>query len=272
MSTFRHIIRIPAGRRTYSYFSSRSGGGRFFNSAKPPKAPVVTAKPTNSTSPKPEPPTESNQTGVKCASQPPSNISAPSGESASSSQTNAVGSSGSESSGNGDVPHSNQDANSDDSRQLHIPTPTIITAKDFKMHQFFSLHRPLLLISQPSSLFRNLPFNHAIFSPLPPSEAEIQNRVIQAISAGDPSLGATGPTDAFMVDADAETARLLSRALTMTKAGATVSWEETLKTLGLDVAKEAERADLQQQFEKDWEDVRMDSTKRKRRKKMKKHK
>lgn len=85
-------------------------------------------------------------------------------------------------------------------------------------------------------------------------------------------MGATGPTDAFMVDADAETARLLSRALTMTKAGATVSWEETLKTLGLDVAKEAERADLQQQFEKDWEDVRMDSTKRKRRKKMKKHK
>lgn len=98
---------------------------------------------------------------------------------------------------------------------------------------------------------------------------------MQAIFAGEPNLGTTGSSDAFMVDADAETARLLSRALTMTKAGATVSWEETLKTLGLDVAKEAERANLQQQFEKDWEnveDVKMDSTKRKRRKKMKKHK
>jgi hypothetical protein len=58
----------------------------------------------------------------------------------------------------------------------------------------------------------------------------------------------------------------------MNKAVATVSWEGTLKTLGLDVSKEAERVNLQEQFEKDWEDVMLDSTKRKRRKKMKKHK
>jgi endonuclease I len=80
------------------------------------------------------------------------------------------------------------------------------------------------------------------------------------------------PPNAFLVDADAEAARQLTRALTMTKAGSTVSWEETLKTLGLDVSKEAERVNLQQQFKKDWEDVVLDSTKRKRRKKMKKHK
>jgi hypothetical protein len=44
-----------------------------------------------------------------------------------------------------------------------------------------------------------------------------------------------------------------------------------LKTLGLDVSKEAERVNLQEQFEKDWEDVMLD-TKMKRRKKMKEHK
>jgi len=85
-------------------------------------------------------------------------------------------------------------------------------------------------------------------------------------------LGATDSSGGFFVDADAEAARQLTRALTLNKAGATVSWEETLKTLGLDVSKEAERVNLQQQFEKDWEDVMLDSTKRKRRKKMKKHK
>lgn len=58
----------------------------------------------------------------------------------------------------------------------------------------------------------------------------------------------------------------------MSKASATVSWEDTLKSLGLDVSKEADRITLKQQFEQDWEDVLMDSTKRKRRKKMKKHK
>lgn len=85
-------------------------------------------------------------------------------------------------------------------------------------------------------------------------------------------FGATGSSEASLVDTDAEAARQLTRALTMTKAGATVSWEETLKRLGLDVSKEAERVNLQEQFEKDWEDVMLDSTKRKRRKKMKKHK
>lgn len=83
---------------------------------------------------------------------------------------------------------------------------------------------------------------------------------------------ASGSTEPSVIDADAEAARQLTRALTMAKAGATVSWEDTLKHLGLDVSKEVDRVALKKQLDKDWEDVLMDSTKRKRRKKMKKHK
>ena len=74
------------------------------------------------------------------------------------------------------------------------------------------------------------------------------------------------------IDADAEAARQLTRALTMSQAGATIAWENTLRHLGLDPAKDEERVGLQERFEKEWSEVLMDSTKRKRRKKMKKHK
>jgi len=70
-------------------------------------------------------------------------------------------------------------------------------------------------------------------------------------------------------EADADTARFLARALVVNKLGATVSWEQTLKQLGLDVDEERvwEREVLMDSFE-----AYMDSTRRKRRKKMKKHK
>jgi len=83
--------------------------------------------------------------------------------------------------------------------------------------------------------------------------------------------GLEAPLDPF-IDADAEAARQLTRALTMSKAGSTLAWENTLKHLGLDVSKEADRVNLQQQFDREWEEVLLDSTRRKRRKKMKKHK
>lgn len=72
-------------------------------------------------------------------------------------------------------------------------------------------------------------------------------------------------------EGDAETARQLSRALAVNKAAPTVAWEKALRMLGLDVEMEPERVVMREQMEKDWE-VMMDSTKRKRRKKMKKHK
>jgi len=72
-------------------------------------------------------------------------------------------------------------------------------------------------------------------------------------------------------EGDVETARQLTRALAMSKAGSMVEWEKTLRMLGLDPEMEPERVVMREQMEKDWEVV-MDSTKRKRRKKMKKHK
>lgn len=133
------------------------------------------------------------------------------------------------------------------------------------MHQFFALHRPLLLISQPSTLFRSVPLEHPITGPVVDNSAPL---------SVDASTGAFGPFAGLesSIDADAEAARQLTRALTMNQAGAAIAWENTLRHLGLDPAKDADRVGLQEQFDKEWNDVLMDSTKRKRRKKMKKHK
>ncbi|KAF8954617.1 hypothetical protein BDZ97DRAFT_1864277 [Flammula alnicola] len=194
-------------------------GGRYFNSAKSPKGGVVA--PNNNA--KNDPSSEVQQDGVQGAS----------------ANANAVSSSPI-----GD-PQSSSSAST-----------TAPSSSDFKMHQFFSLHRPLLLINQPASIFRPVPPDHPIFSPLQP-EAEESNQQ---------KFGLDAPLDPF-VDADAEAARQLTRALTMTKAGSTLAWEDTLKHLGLDVSKDADRINLQQQFDKEWEEILLDSTKRKRRKK-----
>lgn len=70
-------------------------------------------------------------------------------------------------------------------------------------------------------------------------------------------------------EADADAARQLARALVVNHVGASLAWEATLKRLGLDETKgRAEEVSLaEEEFQ-----IYMDSTKRKRRKKMKKHK
>jgi len=271
MSAFSRFA--PASRRAYSYFSSRSGG-RFFNSAKPPKAAVVAAKPTpTNATPKAEPSGEgkgdnlhdaSSQNNAPSTSNPINESTESSPVQKASSKAGGVGTT--PSSGSSRTPSGNQAFSYPDTSPKHIPTQ-MINHKDLRMHQFFSLHRPLLLISQPPSLFRSVPSSHSPFSPSL-SEAEIHKYVTQYLSEEPSGL----PSEPYVIDADAEVARQLTRALTMSKASATVSWEDTLKSLGLDVSKEADRITLKQQFEKDWEDVLMDSTKRKRRRKMKKHK
>lgn len=71
-------------------------------------------------------------------------------------------------------------------------------------------------------------------------------------------------------EADAATARQLSRALILSHAGAAIRWEATLCRLGLDESAPDEvHTEL---VNNKWLEIRMDSTKRKRRKKMKKHK
>lgn len=89
------------------------------------------------------------------------------------------------------------------------------------------------------------------------------------------NLDGTYGDPAIVVDGDAEAARQLHHAITVTRAGATVDWEETLKVLGIDVSQEPESVSLQEQckqWDREWTEMLMDSTKRKRRKKMKKHK
>ena len=66
-------------------------------------------------------------------------------------------------------------------------------------------------------------------------------------------------------EADADAARQLSRALVVNRVGNLVDWQETLARLGLEEANDSLLA-------AETSIVNMDSTKRKRRKKMKKHK
>ena len=70
-------------------------------------------------------------------------------------------------------------------------------------------------------------------------------------------------------ESDADAARQLARAMVVNKVGAALSWEQTLRRLGLDesAGRREEVSLAQAEF-----DALMDSTKRKRRKKMKKHK
>jgi len=251
MSAFSRLLYFPASRRTYSsFFSSKSG--RYFNSTKK-SATVALKNNANVES------SEAQKEGVQ--SGPASNQNAGTTQNpisdAQPSQT-ASGLVSTDESSKTVTPQTNPFAELSNNNNL-MPQ-LFITPKDFKTHQFFSLHRPLLLISHPTTIFRPVPSNHPIFDPLQLPTAQQEN-----------PLG-FDPTSEPSVDADAEAARQLTRALTMNKAGATVSWEDTLKYLGLDVTQEADRVNLQQQFDKEWQEVMMDSTKRKRRKKMKKHK
>lgn len=247
MSAFYRLLQVPASRRTYSsFFSSKSGGGRYFNSSK--KTATVALKNNANVDP-----SEAQKEGVQSG---PANQSAGASQNPIADAQTASGSASTDESSKTVTPQTN--AFAELSNNSLMPQ-LFITPKDFTTHQFFSLHRPLLLISDPTSIFRPVPPNHSIFDPLQLPTA--QQNPFGFDPASEPSI-----------DADAEAARQLTRALTMNKAGATVSWEETLKYLGLDVAKDADRVNLQQQFDKDWQEVMMDSTKRKRRRKMKKHK
>ncbi|KAG6854548.1 Cleavage polyadenylation factor subunit clp1 [Blastosporella zonata] len=229
MSAFARLLRAqPANRRAYSsFFSSKpGGGGRYFTSAKPPKVvkkvDEATADAAPSTVEQPSP----SPTPSTSASTAPASTPEP--------VTIAPN----------NVPH------------------PMVNPKDFKLHQFFSLHRPLLLLSRPHSILDST--NAASFLPeQQPEHPAPKPDTPQWLLDEFPDVSS---------DADAATARQLSRALTMNHAGATVAWEDTLRRLGLDVNKDADRVGLQEKWDKEWQDVLMDSTKRKRKKKMKKHK
>lgn len=107
------------------------------------------------------------------------------------------------------------------------PLPSLL------LHSFFSLHRPLLLLPNPVA---------TLFKPPPPSHSNA--------NAAAPEEHHDDP------EADADTARMLSRAQVVHRVGSETQWTEVISRLGL----ETENT------------VYMDSVKRKRRKKISKHK
>jgi len=153
---------------------------------------------------------------------------------------------------------------------MHTP----LTQKDLDLHSFFSGHRPLLLLTQPSSsIFDSWPGLRLSNNPDP---AESQHQTLLNQLGG---INLEDPPEATP-EADADAARSLNRALVVNKLGGTVSWEETLAKLGV----VEERMSLDEmgmgagdvvnvnRSMADGFDAYMDSTRRKRRKKMKKHK
>ncbi|TBU35690.1 hypothetical protein BD311DRAFT_707914 [Dichomitus squalens] len=232
MSVLAHLLRPAAGaRRAYSVFS-KPGGGGYFNSSRSPKVapPSSKAKVDSSSS------TNADTTSPSTKEDTPSMTagSSPSGETmhAPSSYTYTTSSSFS-------------------------PVHPRISSQDLKLHEFFSLHRPLLTISQPpSSLFES----YSSVFPMHPTNPPPETASFSSME---------GESMEASPEADADAARQLARAMVVNRIGASIAWEEALKRLGLDVT--SGRAEEVSLAEAEFE-MYMDSTKRKRRKKMKKHK
>lgn len=233
---------LATSRRTYSFFSSKPGGGRYFNSAKPHKVTPATATANASAKSKArtdEPSTSSSPTSPTAPDDPSPRVlgheEAPS-VSPSSSQSSVFS-----------------------SESSAAPTPRLplhpnFSGHTYPLHQFFASHRPLLLLPLPTSTIFDTPatsMDEAI-SP-PPLES-----VMQTLPFGE---HAETPADA-----DADAARQLARALAINHVGGWIDWEETLARLGDTESIHTLQSSIPVC------DVDLDSTKRKRRKKMSKHK
>lgn len=220
MAVVSQLLRpLPAARRAYSVFS-KPGGGRYFNSAKPPKVSPATGK------------------GKVDVSNPSSDAVSAKDQSASQHHGSQLVAEG-----------------------LTLPirpatmTPVhpVFNPQDLRLHQFFSLHRPLLLASQPAStIFESSPHPFAF----PPKSTHAS-----------PDIFAEPPEPS--AEDDADTARQLARAMVVNRISASMSWEHTLQRLGVDVFKgrEEEVNLAEAEFQ-----VYLDSTKRKRKNKMRTHK
>ena len=222
---------LPATRRAYSIFS-KPGGGRYFNSSKP----ITSA--SNSSKSKVESSAAGTSSDVAASGAVVDEAAVP--QSAVSVSPEAKPVAASPPLGVNFTPY-----------PVHPP----VNQHDLKLHQFFSLHRPLLTVSQPiSSLFEASPTPFAFPPTLPSDEVE---------------MGSLEDPPEASPESDADAARQLARALVVNRVGAALSWEATLKRLGLDVTegRAEEISQAQAEF-----DMYMDSTKRKRRRKMKKHK
>ncbi|GJE90771.1 hypothetical protein PsYK624_069150 [Phanerochaete sordida] len=224
MSAFSTFLRpLPAARRTYSVFT-KPGGGRYFNSAKPLQTTNKKVDASSNTS------TEA-QSSSSVTDDAPAAVSTQSASDPTSSLvTPSIG-------------------------VGYTPFHPMVNPHDLKLHQFFSLHRPLLTVGQPAT---------SIFDPLPSSFMFPQEGSAETASASP----LDDPPEASP-ESDADAARQLARAMVVNRVSAALTWEQTLQKLGLDEGKgrAEEVSAAQAEF-----DAYMDSTKRKRRRKMKKHK
>lgn len=234
----RFVPPLPIGRRAYSQFSHKAGGGRFFNSAKSPKVP--TGKPSGVT-------TGSNAAGARSASASDMSSSAPD-------QAGMAGSQGSasapaSSSPPQSPPHSPASTPLSLSPQQH-PYPALPT---LHLHTFFSLDRPLLLLNNPvSSLFQRM-------------EPPTTSAVATPARAGS-ILSENGAAEEADRDADADTARILARAMVVQRVQSSMEWGKVLERLGI-----PSDTPTTVSATNDYH-IDMDSVKRKRRKKITKHK
>jgi hypothetical protein len=277
MSAFTRIIRPSStARRAYSsFFSSKPGGGRYFNSAKPPKAVVNTGKskadnvnvshdgavngsgsahnegaggkmkPTGEETTARPSPTVTNTAAARDRPLQESHSASANPEATGSLPSNAPSS------------MSNPD-------QYNFPRHPAMSPEDYKLHQFFSLHRPLLLHAQPTSTIFESPLQPLdLFTP-PLSEDDVPQRPAHLGTLEDPPEASP--------ETDADAARQLARALVMNRVGSTISWQDTLLKLGLGGNTEEGRAELAREWTREWDCIYTDSVKRKRKKKMKKHK
>lgn len=290
---------LPATtKRAYSSFFSGGGGGRYFNSAKPPKSVVPSGNKGTTTNAGAADPTNdivnnaSSNSGADIEGKDGAAVDGGAQKAAAADKAGPTPASAPPSGTSQQYTYlDRQSAPPSGLQYLRQPSLASITAathpsisaKDFKLHSFFALHRPMLLINDPATIFAPPSSTGSLFtstlaatdeaSALPPALSDPKSLLHsgQATSCDD-------TVDASL-DADAEAARQLSHALTLSRAGATASWESTLNRLGLNPHMEHDIVALAERMKRDLEDVEdlmdgiaMDSTKRKRAKKMKKHK
>ncbi|GJJ12618.1 hypothetical protein Clacol_006861 [Clathrus columnatus] len=262
---------LVSSRRLYSVFSSKPGGGRYFNSAKPHKV-VATNHSTkrnideqssssSSSSSSPVTTTKNSsaeiEDGKVLTSQTAEDIQSSSGKAPTTLSSNV------------NTQTQTQTPPPAEPSTPRVPFHSSFTAQTYPLHQFFSVHRPLLNLSLPTS---------ALFEPSKVSSDE------SAIftTGSDSALGIEQQQfqqqlDEYNTDADADTARQLARALAINRLGGAVNWDEALARLGdieSIIAQErlGERVNMTPLTEWTEEEMSLDSTKRKRRKKMTKHK
>ncbi|KAI6166936.1 hypothetical protein EDD17DRAFT_1752272 [Pisolithus thermaeus] len=246
------------GRAYSSFFSSKPGGGRYFNSTKPPKPVVHTAKTKVDTPHATVPGAEPNENSANDGM----NVSG-NGEPSAQSQSSPPKPSSTTSQPTLGVSESNHSPSySTDHSQTQVLIHPSVTAKEFKLHQFFSLHRPLLLLSQPSSTLFDSASHSALSFSTPSDPGNIRHSSLLTID--DPPESSA--------EADADAARQLAHTLVVNRVGATMAWEHSVARLGLSQESFVGGLISARESAQKWVGIYADSTRRKKRKKMKKHK